>query len=399
MHEYPNGYQQKILEQNSSGLAELDELFFDTGPTGEQALGWLGDNLTNITLALAHTPELQPTQNEEEVDKHYESLLEISHSLTSIGDSLVVQRIARHYVDQARATTPIGTVDYDKLDIEHLTMSRPDVQRMNPAERQRLLQHEIWTEAERLWAVEQVIYARGYDRVSATNIRSWRILDENLMQTTCDGMTMSGLENWSPTLQMLSQQLSVADHADKRVGLIDMMREQIHLPDDIGSMGLEDLLNLREHQIERMESEMRIFEAQNGPGSPTEKLYRRVRWMETLLDVNYDIQDAGAIVEATLLRQYDHQSANLLAAAIRVVQSTDSERRRYVLTRLIDSTIRRAGQTHDIDMLAAQTARYPFQYEYLEQYVDQLWLLHNTLEQQRMRNALYATANKLVSAH
>lgn len=394
--ENPTPYRAKELDDGAT-LEALDDFFANTGPTGEQALHWLAGHRDLLAEKLESRPTLSGPLNHYEQELVMVTLQDQSRILEACRQDLIGQHLVREYVDECRQTIPpdAGPRCEDYWEMRALAMARPEVQRLDRSTRKRVLQHEVWTECERIWTISQALAARGYDAYADTE-QAHHEVDPQLLYDTLDGMSIEGMVQWSDALRSLRQQLLVANGANERLTAIKRTGEVISLSEDIEHMSTDELLALHDKKVRRVEAEISMFNAGVGAGSPSEKLYQHIRWMESLLDFTFDVKDAGAQVEETELAHYNDAAATLMADALLAIRSGCMTPYEYTLTRNFDAYVRRTARSQDPSSLARN---HTMEYADLEAYVVKLWNFGEQLCRERERQATARTAGRLAYQH
>jgi hypothetical protein len=361
VHKYPNGYHVRQLDERVTPTA-LSDFFDDTGPTGEAAIEWLDSHAERIDDAYeasAHEPIAS-------IQEMFDRLAQVDEGC----DRLTSQRLVRNYLDQKRAAepeaSPIGAPSYMSLHCMP-TLARPDIQRLDRHDQMRVLQHEVWTEAERLWLIEQLLDARGYAAEQPDESTDAAFSDA---LATLDGMTMEGLAGWSEPLRRLQLQFSVAKGAQDRIAVISTHRDTVGITENIGQMSIDELVTLRDQMVRRIETEIAIYQAGDGVGSPTDRLYEQIRWMESFLNFQYDIEDSGQAVEDMLRDAYDSSAVRYIATSIRGLQDPTHTAPMSILSQNLDSVVRRSARTSRPDIMSRGRQ---LSYADIETYLAALW--------------------------
>lgn len=365
-HEYPDGYRVRMLDENVT-LEKIAEFFSDTGQTGDQALSWLESQHSQITEAFD-----QPLPVGHEARGYYEGKLNDDHDLVELRQAnLVGQQLVRDYIDERRQI-PVEAMPIDEhtryADVRLLTLARPDIQRLNRDEQKRVLQHEVWTEAERLWLVAQLLDAKGYTPDPERD-KAYDTIDETL--NYLDGMSMAGLADWSSTLRELQQRFTIASGATDKIAMLDNTKHRLNITDNIASLSVDELVSLRDRQVWRINAEIMTYKRGDGPGTPSDKLYEQVRWTESMLDFNFGVTDSGAAVEALQRDRLDKATAAYVADMMHLLPLSRGKNVGYALSLNLAAAIRGTGGMEA--NLSLYTGRRHMEYADLETYLSALW--------------------------
>jgi len=358
-HEYPDGYHVRQLDERVT-LESLGDFFEDTGPTGDDSVAWL----------TANHDTLEAMYREPGVSNLWE-LDELTSSVVSARQEIIDIDIAKAYIDTRRLSQgDVKAPIHESYRLKRMpTMSRPDIQRLDREAQKRVLQHEVWTEAERLWLIERLLEARGYEAGEESSQKREE-LDKSLL--FLDGMTMEGLADWSSVLQRIQLQLfTVAKGESDKVAVLSTHRGTLDIKEDIAHMNEDELLSLRDMMVRRIEAEIKLYQAGAGPGSPTEKLYDQIVWIESLLNFRFDIRDAGGWIESSLIKRSDEASALLITQSMHAIAQPQNA---YALPRLsqnLDAAVRQAGALKHVTQFR-KTVIVPT-YGQLENYLAALW--------------------------
>jgi len=358
-HEYPDGYHVRQLDERVT-LESLGDFFEDTGPTGDDSVAWL----------TANHDTLEAMYREPGVSNLWE-LDELASSVVSARQEIIDIDIAKAYIDTRRLSQgDVKAPIHESYRLKRMpTMSRPDIQRLDREAQKRVLQHEVWTEAERLWLIERLLEARGYEAGEESSQKREE-LDKSLL--FLDGMTMEGLADWSSVLQRIQLQLfTVAKGESDKVAVLSTHRGTLDIKEDIAHMNEDELLSLRDMMVRRIEAEIKLHQAGAGPGSPTEKLYDQIVWIESLLNFRFDIRDAGGWIESSLIKRSDEASALLITQSMHAIAQPQNA---YALPRLsqnLDAAVRQAGALKHVTQFR-KTVIVPT-YGQLENYLAALW--------------------------
>jgi len=365
-HEYPDGYRVRILDKDVT-LEKIAEFFRDTGQTGDQALSWVESNREEIAEAYD-----KPLPVGEEARRYYEGQLNTDHGTVELRQSnLVGQQLVRNYLDERRQS-PVEPMPIDEhtryADVRLLTLSRPDIQRLSRDEQKKVLQHEVWTEAERLWLVAQLLDAKGYTPDPERD-KAYDAIDGTL--NTLDGMSMAGLAKWSHPLQELQQRFTIANGASDKIAMLDNTKQRLNITTDIANMSIDELVALRDKQVWRINAEVMTYKRGDGPGTPSDKLYEQIRWNESMLDFNFGVTDSGEAVEAIMRDRLDKATVAYTADTMHLLPLMQAKNADYVLSLNLGATIRGTGSTEANPSL--YTSRRHMEYADLEAYLSALW--------------------------
>lgn len=375
-HEYPDGYHVRLLDERVT-LDRLADHFEDTGPTGQEALAWLDAEHDTLEAKLAN-----------ETTVTLEKIEGLRDQVEARREDVIIQRLARNYVDERRAATPDTELPDRKIyQLDRMpTMSRPDIQRLSRPDQKLVLQHEVWTEAERLWLVEQLLAARDYVPDEDSQ-RLRKELDDSLL--TLDGMTMEGLAEWSEPIRQMKISLGIANGEQQKAAVVSTHKERLGLKQDVSRMNMEELIALRDSMVRRIETEIALYEAADGPGSPYDKLYDQVRWLESFLNFRFGLEDAGAEVETMQLARYNEAATSLVSAMTRALSDPHLAYAQVRLSQNLDAAIRHAASSQNI----ARTAHgWQMDYSDLERYVTALW----EVGEQRAERAAVEEAARII---
>lgn len=380
-HEYPDGYRVRMLDQTVT-LEKIAEFFRDTGQTGDNALAWVDANHGDIAQAFD-----EPLPLGREARGYYEGKLNDDHDLVELRQqNLIGQRLVRNYVHE-RNQSPAEAMPIDEhtryADVRLLTLARPDVQRLGRYEQKRVLQHEVWTEAERLWLVAQLLEAKGYTPDPERDI-AYDAIDDTLQ--SLDGMSMKGLAEWSHPLRELQQRFTIAKGASDKIAMLDNTKQRLNITDNIANMTIDELLALRDRQVWRINAEVMTYRRGDGPGTPSDRLYEQIRWTESMLDFNFGITDSGAAVEALQRERLDEATVAYTADTMHLLPLVQQTNHHYALSLNLGSVIRMTGSM-EAD-LGLYSNRRTMEYTDLETYLAALWELGEQIS--RDTEALHA---------
>lgn len=364
-HEYPDGYRVRILDEDIT-LDKVADFFEDTGPTGATAVAWIDRN-----QAVINTQFDIPLPMGNEARGYFEDKLkDDQESVERCQANYRGQALVSTYLDERRRNPEEPSTDehISYADARMLTLARPDIQRLARHDQKRVLQHEVWTEAERLWMVDQALVARGYERDPERD-NAYDHIDQNLQ--VLDGMSMGGMAQWSYPLQELRQRFTIANGSSDIIAMIDNTRRNLSMDEDIASMSIEELLELRDKKVWRINEEIAIYVRNGSAGTPMDTLYQQIRWTEAMLDFNFNVVDSGALVEQVQRNHLDTATATYTADIMHLLPIAPQLNNRYALSLNLSAVIRRSSQLED--NVSLFTSQRQAEYADLEAYLAALW--------------------------
>mgnify|MGYP001552098848 CR=1 FL=1 len=365
-HEYPDGYRVRILDKDVT-LEKIAEFFRDTGQTGDDALSWLDTQQAQITEAFE-----QPLPVGQEARGYYESKLSTDHDAVELRQTnFIGQQLVRKYLEERRLS-PVEPMPVDEhtryADVRLLTLARPDIQRLDRSRQKSVLQHEVWTEAERLWLVAQLLDAKGYTPDPERD-KAYDTIDETL--ASLDGMSMAGLAEWSHPLRELQQRFTIAKGANDKIAMLENTKQRLNITDNISSMSIDELVALRDKQVWRINAEVMTYKRGDGPGTPSDKLCEQIRWTELMLDFNFGVTESGEAVEALMRDRLDKATVAYTADIMHLLPLVQGKNADYAFSLNLGAAVRGTASLEAHPALFSSRRR--MEYTDLEAYLSTLW--------------------------